>query len=60
MGAALAGRWELAAASWDRLGERYEQAVELLHGGSDSDERQQGLRMLTELGASATVRRQRG
>jgi hypothetical protein len=46
----LAGRWRAAAQGRDRLGDRYEWAVELA-GADDADARAQGLRVLAELGA---------
>jgi tetratricopeptide (TPR) repeat protein len=52
---ALAGRWRDAAAAWEALGERYEQAVELA-SANDESARAAGLAMLGDLGASATVR----
>jgi DNA-binding SARP family transcriptional activator/tetratricopeptide (TPR) repeat protein len=54
---ALAGRWREAAAGWRRLGERYEEAVELAWSGEDDRARTAGLDILTGLGASATVAR---
>jgi DNA-binding SARP family transcriptional activator/tetratricopeptide (TPR) repeat protein len=54
--AALAGRWRDAAAAWEALGERYEQAVELVSAADDETARAGGLAMLGDLGASATVR----
>jgi DNA-binding SARP family transcriptional activator/tetratricopeptide (TPR) repeat protein len=54
--AALAGRWREAAAAWQQLGDRYEQAVELTWSG-DAEARAAGLAMLRDLGASATVSR---
>ena len=56
--ASLAGRPLAAAAAWDELGERYERAVELA-GADDHTARDQGLRLLSELGASAAVARLR-
>jgi DNA-binding SARP family transcriptional activator/tetratricopeptide (TPR) repeat protein len=50
----LAGRWHEAATAWAALGERYEQAV-VLATAPDRRARAQGLRMLRELGAVATV-----
>jgi hypothetical protein len=55
---ALAGRWREAAAAWNELGERYEQAVELAWSGED-DARASGLAILRDLGASATIARLR-
>jgi hypothetical protein len=52
----LAGRWREAAAAWEELGERYEQAVELARYGDDQA-RAAGLGMLKELGATATLTR---
>lgn len=56
--AALVGRWREAAAGWDELGERYEQAVELARSGDDRA-RVTGLGMLQDLGATATLARVR-
>jgi hypothetical protein len=53
---ALAGQWRGAAAAWEALGERYEQAVELTSAADDETARAAGLAMLGDLGASATVR----
>ena len=44
-----------AAAGWARLGDRYEQAVELALA-DDPDARATGLATLAELGADAVVR----
>ena len=52
----LAGRWRQAAQAWEKLGDRYEQAVELAWAGDDKA-RTAGLAILTELGATATVAR---
>ena len=54
--AALAGRWQEAAAGWRLLGERYEEAVELALS-DDDDARAAGSAVLDELGARATVAR---
>ncbi len=54
--AALEGRWREAAAAWQQLGDRYEQAVELVWSG-DGRARAAGLTMLRDLGATATVSR---
>jgi DNA-binding SARP family transcriptional activator/tetratricopeptide (TPR) repeat protein len=51
----LAGRWREAAAEWERLGERYEQAVELAWSGDDDRARASGLGILERCGAGATV-----
>jgi tetratricopeptide (TPR) repeat protein len=53
---ALAGRWRPAADGWQRLGERYEQAVELARSG-DGMARTTGLDLLAGLGATATLAR---
>jgi DNA-binding SARP family transcriptional activator/tetratricopeptide (TPR) repeat protein len=53
--AAAAGRWRVAAAEWERLGERYERAVELVSQGEDEDAAVAGRAMLAELGADATI-----
>ena len=53
--AALAGDWRAAAAGWARLGDRYEQAVELALA-DDPDARAAGLTTLADLGAHAVVR----
>lgn len=54
--AGLAGRWREAAAGWEALGDRYERAVEL--GLADEPAaRDQGVHLLTELGAGAAVSR---
>ena len=54
--AALPGRWRDAAAAWQALGDRYEQAVE--QACSDDDQaRAAGLDILEELGATATLAR---
>jgi hypothetical protein len=53
---ALDRRWRQAAAAWKQLGEQYEQAVELTWSGN-SEARADGLAMLTNLGATATVSR---
>jgi len=50
----LARRWKEAAIAWSALGERYEQAV-VLARAPDRQAQAQGLRMLRELGAVATV-----
>jgi hypothetical protein len=50
---ALGRRWRQAAAAWK---EQYEQAVELTWSGN-SEARADGLAMLTNLGATATVSR---
>jgi hypothetical protein len=50
----LAGRWSEAAAAWAALGERYEQSV-VLATAPDRRARAQGLLMLRELGAVATL-----
>lgn len=50
----LAGRWREAAAGWERLGERYEYALELSLSG-DRHEALRGLRVLEQLGAAATL-----
>jgi hypothetical protein len=55
--AALAGRWREAAAAWGRLGERYEQAVELAGAADDPTARAAGQATLAELGATATAAR---
>jgi hypothetical protein len=52
----LAGRWREAAAAWQELGERYEEAVELAWSGDDQA-RAAGLRVLTGVRATATVAR---
>jgi DNA-binding SARP family transcriptional activator len=57
--AALAGRSREAAAAWEALGERYEQAVELAWSADDDRARATGRAMLTELGATATLARAR-
>ena len=51
----LDGRWEEAATAWATLGDRYEQAV-VLATAPDHRAHTQGLAMLRELGAVATVR----
>jgi hypothetical protein len=53
---ALGRPWRQAAAAWKQLGEQYEQAVELTWSGN-SEARADGLAMLTNLGATATVSR---
>jgi tetratricopeptide (TPR) repeat protein len=50
----LAGRWQEAANAWASLGERYERAV-VLATAPDGVAQAQGLRMLRELGAVATI-----
>jgi hypothetical protein len=50
--AALAGRLRKAAAAWQELGERYEQAW-----SEDGHVRAAGLDILKDLGATATVAR---
>jgi hypothetical protein len=52
----VAGRWRAAAGRWEALGERYERAVELA-GADDGEARGRGLRLLSDLGASATAAR---
>jgi tetratricopeptide (TPR) repeat protein len=52
--ATLAGDWEAAADAWERLGERYEQAV-VLATSPDRTARARGQRRLRELGAVTTV-----
>ena len=52
----LAGRWWDAAEAWHRLGERYEQGVELAQFGHDKA-RAAGLAILESLGARATITR---
>jgi tetratricopeptide (TPR) repeat protein len=54
--AALAGDRCGAAAAWRALGERYEQAVELAQA-TDGQASADGLAMLTDLGATATLAR---
>jgi len=49
----LAGRWADAAAAWADLGERYEQAL-VLANAPDDRAREQGMRLLDQLGAVAT------
>ena len=51
---ALAGLWHEAAAAWRTLGERYEQALELVRSGDDTA-RATGLDILGNLGASAAL-----
>jgi len=53
---ALAGRWREAAAGWEELGERYEQAVELASAKADDTARTTGLAILADLGADSTAR----
>jgi hypothetical protein len=53
--ASVAGRVHEAAAAWARLGDRYEQAVELA-SAPDASATEEGLRTLAGLGARATVR----
>jgi tetratricopeptide (TPR) repeat protein len=53
---ALAGQWHAAAAAWNALGERYEQALELVRSG-DEPARATGKEILRSLGASATLAR---
>jgi DNA-binding SARP family transcriptional activator/tetratricopeptide (TPR) repeat protein len=55
---ALAGRRREAAAAWRALGERYEQALELVWSGEDRA-RATGLDILGDLGATATLARVR-
>jgi hypothetical protein len=55
---ALAGLRHEAAAAWQALGERYEQAVELVWSG-DAGARSTGLDILKNLGAPATLARAR-
>jgi DNA-binding winged helix-turn-helix (wHTH) protein/tetratricopeptide (TPR) repeat protein len=55
-GPALAGDWRTAARAWERLGERYEQAVELAFSGDD-DARETGREILARLGATAAISR---
>jgi hypothetical protein len=52
----LAGDWRTAARAWERLGERYEQAVELAFSGDD-DARETGRDILARLGATAAIAR---
>ena len=54
--AGLAGRPREAAAAWQELGERYEQAVEQAWS-ADGRMRAAGLDILKDLGATATVAR---
>ncbi len=56
---ALAGRWREAAAAWQALGERYEQAVEEALSAGDDQARAAGLATLSDLGATATLARLR-
>ena len=50
----LARRWQEAANAWAALGERYERAV-VLATAPDGAAKTQGLRLLRELGAVATI-----
>ncbi|MGS0687291.1 ATP-binding protein [Nakamurella sp. GG22] len=54
----LRGDAGAAAGGWERLGDRYEQAVELATAGDD-ESHDLGLRMLADLGADGTVARLR-
>jgi DNA-binding SARP family transcriptional activator/tetratricopeptide (TPR) repeat protein len=54
--AALAGNWRESAQSWNRLGERYEEAVEIALA-ADEQASMVALDTLRELGATATVAR---
>jgi tetratricopeptide (TPR) repeat protein len=56
---ALAGRWREAAAAWNALGDRYEQAVEQAGSTDDPQARAAGMEILTDLGATATLARVR-
>jgi hypothetical protein len=54
--AALAGNWRESAQAWNRLGERYEEAVEIALAG-DNRESTVALDTLRDLGATAAVAR---
>jgi hypothetical protein len=54
--AALEGNWRESAQSWNRLGERYEEAVEIALA-ADKEASMVALDTLRELGATATVAR---
>jgi DNA-binding NarL/FixJ family response regulator len=49
----IQGDWKLAAAEWEKLGCPYEQAITLLQG--DEKHQRTGLKILDELGATATA-----
>jgi DNA-binding winged helix-turn-helix (wHTH) protein/tetratricopeptide (TPR) repeat protein len=55
----LAGDWRAAAEGWARLGDRYERALELA-GSGDAVAADEGLAVLVDLGATATIARLRG
>ncbi|MBM7783905.1 ATP-binding protein [Tenggerimyces flavus] len=52
--AGLSGSWRAAAAAWERVGDPYEQALELAAAGS-AEAMLQALSILDELGATATA-----
>lgn len=52
--AGLSGSWRAAAASWERVGDPYEQALELASAGT-AEAMLQALSILDELGATATA-----
>ena len=49
----LRGDWQTAASLWQRRGEPYEEALELVSGGATSAAR--GIELLRSLGAEATI-----
>jgi DNA-binding CsgD family transcriptional regulator len=54
----LQGDWRVAAQQWERLGDRYEQALELTASGQD-EATARGLQLLADLGAAPAAARLR-